>query len=172
MFALSFYYGQVISSINYVIAARNAFKVFPGDSRKIAAYIDYLGERSSEVENWKKADKQNMLMTKNLREFRDAYLRAFELAKLPKSSKPEWMSETSFKVLHSLSFPCTSRADKNAHDRLQSEAKEEFIRYYHHINLHTIIDFYRAARAYGSKVRHGKPSGNKFSYGGGPRSSA
>ncbi len=125
-----------------------------------------------EVENWKKADNQNMLMTKDLREFLDAYFRAFEDSKLPKSSKPEWMSETLFQVLHSLSFSCRSRADMDVHDRLQSEAKEEFIRYCYHINLHIIIDFYRAARALDTKVRYGRPSGNNFSNGGGPRSSA
>jgi hypothetical protein len=172
MFALSFYYGTVIASINGIIASRNAFKVFPENDKKISAYIAYRGQHSLEVENWKKADNQNMLMTKDLREFRDAYFRAFELSQLPKSSKPEWMSETLFQILHLLSFPCRSREDMDVHDRLQSEAKEEFIRYYHHINLHTIIDFYRAARAFDSKVRHGRPSGNNFSNGGGPRSSA
>jgi hypothetical protein len=113
-----------------------------------------------------------MLMDKDLREFRDHYFRAFELSKNPKLSKPEWMSEVLYQILHSLSFPCRSRTDIDVHDRLQSEAKVEFIRYYHHINLHTIIDFYRAARAFDNKVRHGKPSGNNFSNGGGPRSSA
>jgi hypothetical protein len=169
MFALSFYYGHVIASINCVIATRNAFKVFSDYTNKIAAYIAYRGERSSEVENYKKADNQNMLMIKDLREFRDAYRRAFEASKLPKSSKPEWMSETVFQALHSLG---RSRADMDVHDRLQAEAKEEFIRYYHHINLHIIIDFHRAARTFDSKVRHGRPSGNNFSNCGGPRSSA
>ncbi len=109
MFALSFYYGQIISTINGIIASRNAFKVFPEDDQKIAAYIAYRGQHSLEVENWKKADNQNVLMSKDLREFRDAYFRAFEASKLPKSSKPEWMSETLFQILHSLSFPCRSR---------------------------------------------------------------
>jgi hypothetical protein len=113
-----------------------------------------------------------MLLTKDLREFRDAYSRAFEMAKLPKSSKPEWMNETTFRVLHSLNFPCTTRTDKEIRDRLREDAREEFSRYYYNTNLHTIIDFYRAARALDSKVRHGRPSGNNFSYGGGPRSSA
>jgi hypothetical protein len=118
MFALSFYYGTVIASINGIIASRNAFKVFPEDDKKISAYIAYRGQHSLEVENWKKVDNQNTMMTKDLREFRDAYFRAFELSKLPKSSKPEWMSETLFQVLHSLSFPCRSRADMDVHDRL------------------------------------------------------
>ncbi len=108
-------------------------------------------------------------MIKDLREFRDAYRRAFEASKLPKSSKPEWMSKTVFQALHSLGRSC---ADMDVHDQLQAEAKDEFIRYYHHSNLHIIIDFHRAARAFDSKARHGKPSGNKFSYGGGPRFSA
>ncbi len=172
MFALSFYYGLIISIINGIIAARNAFKIIPDDEPKIAAYIAYRGQRCLEVENWRKADNQNMLLTKDLREFRDAYLRAFETAKLPKSSKPEWMSETSFRILHSLNFPCTSRTDIDIHDRLRAEAKEEFSRYYYNINLHAIIDFYRAARALDSKVRHGRPSVYNSSYGGGPRSNA
>jgi hypothetical protein len=37
MFALSFYYGTAISSINGIIASRNAFKVFPEDDKKISA---------------------------------------------------------------------------------------------------------------------------------------
>ncbi len=111
-------------------------------------------------------------MDKDLREFRDHYFWAFELSKNPKSAKPEWMSEVLYQILHSLSFLCRTRADIDVHDRLQSEAKVEFIRYYHHTNLHTIIDFHRAARAFDNKVRHGKPSGNNFSNGGGPRSSA
>ena len=172
MFALSFYYGQVLTCINGIITGRNAFQVNPDDESKLAAYIAHRGQRSKEVENYNTAVNLNMLMDKDLREFRDHYVRAFELSKLPKSSKPEWMSEVLFQILHSLSFPCRSRTDIDVHDRLQSEAKEEFIRYYHHINLHTIIDFYRAARALDSKVRHGRPSGNNFSNGGGPRSSA
>ncbi len=171
MFALSFYYDQIISTIHGIIAGRNAFKVFPEDEQKITAYIAYRGQHSLEVENWRKADNQNTLMTQDLREFRDAYFRAFEAAKLPKSSKPEWMSEILFRILHSLNFPCISRTDIDVHDRLRAEAKEEFICYYHHINLHTIIDFYRAACAFDSKVRHGRPSGYNSSYGGGPRSS-
>ncbi len=89
MFALSFYYGPIISTINGIIASRNAFKVFPEDEKTIAAYIAYRGQNSLEVENYKKADNQNMLMIKDLREFRDAYRRAFEAYKLPKSSKLE-----------------------------------------------------------------------------------
>jgi hypothetical protein len=172
MYALSFYYGQVLTSINGIIAGRNAFKVNPDDESKLAAYIAHRGQHSKEVENYKTADNQNMLMDKDLHKFRDHYFRAFELSKNPKLSKPEWMSEVLYQILHSLSFPCRSRADIDVHDRLQSETKVEFIRYYHHINLHTIIDFYRVARSFDNKVRHGKPSGNNFSNGGGPRSSA
>jgi hypothetical protein len=89
MFALSFYYGQVLAFINGIISSRNAFKVFPDDEPRIAAYIAYRGQHSLEVENYRTADNQNMLMTKDLREFRDHYFRAFEASKLPKSSKPE-----------------------------------------------------------------------------------
>jgi hypothetical protein len=173
MFALSFCYGQIIQIINGIIVARNALKIIPEDEKKIAAYIASRGQRSLEVENWRKAENQNMLLTKDLREFRDAYSRAFETAKLPKSSKLEWMmNETTYRVLHSLNFSCTSRADKELLDRLRADAREEFTRYYYNTNLHTIIDFNRAARALDSKVRHGRPAGNNFSYGGGPRSSA
>jgi hypothetical protein len=172
MFALSFYYDQIIQIINGIIAQSNSFKIIPEDEKKVAAYIAYRGQHSMEVENWRKADNQNTLLTKDLREFREAYFRAFEAAKLPKSSKTEWTNETSFRILHSLNFPCTSRTDIDTHDRLRAEAKEEFSRYYYHINLHTIIDFYKAARALDSKVRHGRPSGYNSSYGGGPRSNA
>jgi hypothetical protein len=171
MFALSFYYDQIIQIINGIIATRNAFKIIPEDEKKITAYIAYRGQHCLEVENWKQADNQNTLMTKDLREFRAAYFRAFEAAKLPKSSKPEWMSETSFRILRSLKLPCKSRIDIDMPDQLRAEAKEELSRYYYHINLHTIIDFYMAARALEAKFRHGRPSGYKSSYGGGPRSS-
>ena len=172
IFALSFYYGQVLTTINGIISSRNAFHGKPDDEAKIAAYIAHRGQQSREVVNYKTADNQNTLMNKDDREFRDHYFRAFELSKNPKLSKPEWMSEVLYNVLHSLSHPCRSRGDIEVHDRLQSEAKVEFIRYYYHINLHTIIDFHRAARAFDNKVRHGKPSGKTSSNCGGPRSSA
>jgi hypothetical protein len=56
MFALSFYYGQVLSSINGIITSRNAFKVIPDDEPIIAAYIAHRGQHSKEVENYKTAD--------------------------------------------------------------------------------------------------------------------
>jgi hypothetical protein len=171
-FALSFYYGQVLTTINGIISSRNSFHAKSDDASKIAAYIAHRGQLSREVVNYTTADNQNTLMNKDDREFRDHYFRAFELSKNPKSSKPEWMSEVLYNVLHSLSFPCRARNDIEVHDRLQSEAKVEFIRYYYHINLHTIIDFHRAARAFDNKVRHGKPSGKNSSNCGGPRSSA
>ncbi len=86
MFALSFYYGQTIQIINGIIATRNSFKIIPEDAKKIVAYIANRGQHCLELENWRKADNQNTLLTKDLREFRDAYFRAFEAAKLPKSS--------------------------------------------------------------------------------------
>ncbi len=39
MFALSFYYGQIIQIIDGIIVAKNAFKITPEDEKKIAAYI-------------------------------------------------------------------------------------------------------------------------------------
>jgi hypothetical protein len=78
LLCLSIRYGQIIQIINGIITARNAFKIIPEDEKKIAAYIASRGQHCLEVENWRKAENQNMLLTKDLREFHDAYNRAFE----------------------------------------------------------------------------------------------
>ena len=70
-FSLSFYYGQVLTTINGILSSRNAFHVKPDDESKLAAYIAHRGQHSKEVENYNTAVNQNMLMDKDLREFRD-----------------------------------------------------------------------------------------------------
>jgi hypothetical protein len=168
MFALSFYYGRILSGI---IVSRNAFKIIPEDEEKVTACIVYRGQHCQEVETWKKADNQNVQMDKDSREYREAYRRAFEVAQLKNSSKPEWMNETTFRVLHSLNNPIKTHADRELRDRIFAEAKEEFRRFHYNTNLHTIIEFFRSARAHDAKLKHGRPAGHNFSHGGGPRSS-
>jgi hypothetical protein len=152
-FALSFYYVKIMGAIHLVLQTRATFKILPEDGEKVTAYIVYRGQHCQEVENWRTADNQNVQMTKDSREYREAYSRAFEAARLPKSAKPPWISETTFRVLHSLKIPCTTRFDREQYDKTYADAREEFGRYHFNTNLHTIIDFYRAARAFESKAR-------------------
>ena len=172
MFALSFYYGRILGAINGIIQCRNNFKIIPEDGEKVTAYIVHRGQHCLEVTNFRTADDQNVQMSKDTREYREAYNRAFEVAQLRNSSKPLWMSETTFRVLHSLKIPCTTRLDREQRDRIYADAREEFGRYHYNINKHTIIEFYRNARSFDARIKHGRPAGNNFSYGGGPRSSA
>jgi hypothetical protein len=102
MFALSFYYGRILSVINGIIQSRNTFKIIPEDGEKATAYIVYRGQHCQEVSTWRKADNQNVQMQKDSKEYREAYRRAFDEAQLKNSAKPEWMNETTFRVLHSL----------------------------------------------------------------------
>jgi hypothetical protein len=172
MFALSFYYGRILSVIHGIIQSRNTFKIIPEDGEKATAYIVYRGQHCQEVSTWRKADNQNVQMQKDSREYREAYRRAFEESQLKNSAKPEWMNETTFRVLHSLKHPISNRSDSDLRDRVYADAREEFGRFHYNTNLHTIIDFFRNARAYDAKLKHGRFSGNNFSNGSGPRSSA
>jgi hypothetical protein len=170
-FALSFYYGKIIGTIHVVLQCRATFKIIPEDGEKVTAYITHRGAHSLEVTTFRTADDQNVQTTKDTREYREAFGRAFQVAELKNSAKPLWMSETTFRVLHSLKIPCQTRLDIEQRDRDHADAREEFGRYHYNTNTHIIIEFYRAARSFDAKTRHSRPSGNNFSYGGGPRSS-
>jgi hypothetical protein len=168
-FALSFYYGKILASIHSVVQMRATFLQTEEDGPKITAYMVFKGQHCYEVSNWRKADNQNVQMKKDSREYRDAYKAAFEAARVPNAVKPPWVSETRFNVLRTLKVPCLNRYDTERYDTTFRTAREEFGRYCYNTNVHTIIDFVRAARSYASKSRFSKPAGNNSSYGGGPR---
>jgi hypothetical protein len=105
-------------------------------------------------------------MTKDSREYREAYKTAFEAARVSNAVRTPWVSESTFNVLRS-KVPCTTRLDREQYDTTFATAREEFSRYYYKTNKHTIIDFFRAARNFASKSRFSKPAGNNSSYGGG-----
>ncbi len=172
-FALSFYYGKILGVIHHVLQTRATFKITDDDGAKVTAYIVHRGQHCQEVlSTWRKADSQNVQMTKDTREYRQAYRTAFEAARLPNAVKNPWVSETTFSVLRSLKVPCTTCLDREQYDTTFKAAREEFSRYHYNTNKHTIIDFFRVARNFASKSRFSKPAGNNSSYGGGPRSSA
>jgi hypothetical protein len=107
-----------------VFQTRATFKIVTEDGEKVTAYIVHRGQHCQEVETWRKADSQNMQMTKDTREYREAYSRAFEAARLPNSAKPAWVSETTFSVLHSLKVPGTTRMDRELYDSTFKAARE------------------------------------------------
>jgi hypothetical protein len=171
-FALSFYYGKILAAIHGVTQTRATYKITDDDGPKVTAYIVHRGQHCQEVSTWRKADNQNVQMTKDSREYREVYKMAFEAARVSNEMRPPWVSEITFNVLRSLKVPC-ARLDREQYDTTFATAREEFSRYYYNTNKHTIIDFFRAARNFASKSRFSKPAGNKnSSYGGGPRSSA